>query len=110
MDQIIKMPKEKIISKNKEERKKKPKNEKAIFQSDARETNTLIKAGRVGAANAIRASRALGLPITYMENNILYKEYPDGKREKIEQKDKVKPIPKKTNTSLKKGMVLHARK
>ncbi|HUZ59949.1 MAG TPA: hypothetical protein VMU83_14335 [Hanamia sp.] len=83
---------------------------KRIFKSDARQTAALIKAGRMGAANAIRASRALGLPITYLQNGTIYEEYPDGSKKKIESGLIKKGVSKKDGQILKKGMVLHARK
>ena len=83
---------------------------KTVFKSDARQTASLVKAGRDGAAQAIRASRALGLPITYLQNGIIYKEYPDGSKEKIGSGAIKKRVRKETGQVLKKGMLLHARK
>ena len=83
---------------------------KTLFKSDAKQTATLVKVGRTSAANAIRASKALGLPITYMQNGILYKEHPDGRKEKIITVTDKKIVPKKTTSPLKKGMILHAKK
>lgn len=80
------------------------------FRSDARQTATLIKVGRTGAANAIRASKALGLPITYLQNGVLYKEYADGTKEIIETGTVKKNGIKEGANRLKKGMVLHAKK
>lgn len=83
---------------------------KAAFKSDARQTASLVKAGRIGAANAIRASRALGLPITYMQDGNLYREFSDGTKEMIAPDVVKKAVAKKTTNQLRKGMVLHARK
>ncbi len=80
------------------------------FRSDARQTATLVKVGRAGAANAIRATKALGLPITFMQNGVLYKEYPDGTKEIIITAAVKKTLPKKASHPLKKGMVFHAKK
>ena len=82
----------------------------SLFKSDARQTAALVKAGRMGAANAIRASRALGLPITYLQNGTIYEEYPDGSKKKIGSGSVKKRVSKKDGQILKKGMVLHARK
>lgn len=80
------------------------------FRSDARQTATLVKVGRAGAANAIRATKALGLPITYMQNGVLYREYPDGVKEIIVTVAVKKALTKKSSHPLKKGMVFHAKK
>lgn len=83
---------------------------KGASTTDLTETAKLVKAGRTSTANAIRASRALGLAITYMQDGILYKEYPDGKKEKIASGEVKKSNSDKKAYSLKKGMVLHAKK
>ena len=72
------------------------------------ETECLIKIGQSSARNAIRASKALGLPITYMERGVLYRETPDGQKEVItDSSENTKSVvtPKK----IKKGMVLYAK-
>ncbi len=86
------------------------KRDKPVFKSDARQTAALVKAGRTGSANAIRASRALGLPITYLQNGTIYEEYPDGSKKEIGSGLVKKRVSKKDGQLLKKGMVLHARK
>ena len=83
---------------------------KVATGADRKETIKLVKAGHTATANAIRASRALGLAITYMKDGILYKEYPDGRKEKIKSSEIKKSVSKRNNRSLKKGMVLHAKK
>ena len=80
---------------------------KTVFRPDNRQTASLVQAGREGAAQAIRASRALGLPITYLQNGSLYKEFPDGTKE-ILKKAPVKSTSKKAS-QLKKGMILYAK-
>ena len=81
---------------------------KVVFRTDAKQTATLVKVGRKGAANAIRASKALGLPITYLERGVIVRELPNGVKEIIA---KVKrPVANKSVASLKKGMILHAKK
>ena len=82
---------------------------KVVFKSDP-QTSKLIKVARIATANAIRASRALGLPITYMQNGKLYREFADGSKEVIFSAPQEKANAKKTSIPLKKGMVLHARK
>ena len=82
---------------------------KVTFRPDARQTAALVKLGLAGAANAIRATKALGLPITYLQNGILYRENADGTKEIIIPQP-VKRQAKKTAPLLKKGMVLHAKK
>jgi hypothetical protein len=70
----------------------------------------LIKAGKASAANAIRTSKALGLTITYMEKGILYKEKPDGTKEIVKTTAWKKTASKKAVATLRKGMILHAKK
>lgn len=78
--------------------------------TEFKETAKLVKAGHTSSANAIRASRALGLAITFMQDGIVYKEYPDGRKEKIASREIKKSISDKKAYLLKKGMVLHAKK
>ena len=76
-----------------------------VFKSDAKHTAMLIKAGHNAAANAIRVSKALGLPITYMEAGVIIQEMPDGVKNVISaaiNNNKTAPA-----FSLKKGTVLH---
>ncbi|HEY9362826.1 MAG TPA: hypothetical protein VIQ00_06170 [Chitinophagaceae bacterium] len=82
---------------------------KVAFRSDP-QTSKLVKAGRAATANAIRASRALGLPITYMQDGNLYREFADGTKEVIVSTPAKKETAKKITPPLRKGMVLHARK
>lgn len=81
---------------------------RVVFRTDARQTATLVKVGRNGAANAIRASKALGLPITYMEKGVIVRELPNGVKEIVAMVNK--PVVKKSVVSFKKGMILHAKK
>lgn len=80
------------------------------FRSDVKQSATLMKVGRTGAANAIRATKALGLPIIYLQNGVLYKEYPDGTKEKMVTNAVKRPLTKKASHPLKKGMIFHAKK
>ena len=70
----------------------------------------LERAGRTSAANAIRASKALGLSITYMEKGIIYKEHTDGTKQIIASSRKAKAATKQPLKTLKKGMILYAKK
>lgn len=45
---------------------------------DSKEREILIEAGKSAAARAIRISKALNLPIHYIKNGKLIKEFPDG--------------------------------
>jgi hypothetical protein len=81
-----------------------------VFRSDVKQAATLVKVGRLGSANAIRALKALDLPITYMQNGVLYRELSNGTKEKIVTVSSKKQGSKKTALPLKKGMVLHATK
>lgn len=75
------------------------------FRIDSTHTNTLVRVGKISALNAIRASKALGLPITYIEKGYIYRESANGVREVLSK------VPKQAvSTPLKKGMVLHAKK
>lgn len=84
------------------------KSKRVVFRSDSKQTATLIKVGRSGAANAIRASKALGLSITYLQNGTLFKEHSDGSKEIIKKVS----LSENTNSKrvIKKGVILHAKK
>jgi len=84
------------------------KGRKTAFKSDPKQTAALTKVARKSAANAIRASKALGLSITYMEKGILYKEKPNGVRKIIAVASTKIPV-KKAPVKYKKGMILHAK-
>jgi hypothetical protein len=79
---------------------------KIVFKPDKKQTAILVRVGRAGAINAIRASKALGLPITYIEKGSIIQELPNGVK-------KIVTTVTGTNTavsSLKKGMIFHAKK
>lgn len=81
---------------------------KIAFRGDAKQTAILVRVGRAGAANAIRASRALGLPITYIERGAVIQELPNGvKNIVVAATDAVINNPA---ISLKRGMIFHAKK
>ena len=76
---------------------------KIVFKSNVKHTDMLIKAGREAAANAIGVSKALGLPITYIEDGATIQEFPDGVKNIIRPaiaNKKIEPA-----ISLKKGMI-----
>jgi type IV secretory pathway ATPase VirB11/archaellum biosynthesis ATPase len=81
---------------------------KVVFRADAKQTAALVKVGRKGAANAIRASKALGLPITYLENGHIVRELSNGDKEIVAKVSR--PVITKSVVSYKKGMILHAKK
>ena len=83
-----------------------PKRSVKSFKQDARQTETLIKAGKTSAIKAIRESKALELSITYMEKGVLYKEGPDGKKIAIKTLRRKKPA---KSIGLKRGMILYAK-
>ena len=86
-----------------------PKKAGRSSMQSTQETIALAKIGRAASANAIRASKALGLSVTYMEKGVVYREHADGTKEIIIEAPK-KVLPKKTSIPLKKGMVFHAKK
>jgi hypothetical protein len=75
------------------------------FRSDSVQTNSLLKSAKTSARNAVRASKALGLTVTYIERGTIINELPDG----------TKVIVKKMETNrtslvkLKKGMIFYAK-
>ena len=78
---------------------------KIIFRKDTPQTKALVKAGRVASKTANRASRALGLSVTYIKDGVIYEESSDGKvfvKHSIEEKVT-------TPFEIKKGLVLHAK-
>lgn len=77
---------------------------KIIFRKDTPQTRALVKAGRIAANTANRASRALGLSVTYIKDGIIYEEK-DGK---VVRKH---PIQEQVEApfEIKKGLILHAK-
>ncbi|MNF94905.1 hypothetical protein D3C85_1041030 [compost metagenome] len=78
---------------------------KKSFRKDVLQTRSLVKAGKVSATNALRASRALGLTVSFIEKGVIYEELPDGSKKVIEKIKKTTEAP----FVLSKGMVLHAK-
>ena len=81
---------------------------KLVFRHDERQTATLVRIGRAGAVNAIRASKALGLPITYIERGTVIQELPNGVKNVVTAVTEARITT--PAISLKKGMILHAKK
>jgi hypothetical protein len=81
---------------------------KTVFRQDVKQTATLVKADPAGGANTIRKSKALGLPITYMEDHSVILELPNGVKTvlaTLTDADINTPA-----VSLKKGMIFHSKK
>ena len=47
---------------------------KPVFRKDKLQTKALIKAGKIASQTALRASKALGLSITYIKDGVIYEE------------------------------------
>lgn len=77
---------------------------KIIFRKDASQTKALVKAGKVAAKTANRASRALGLTVSYIKDGVIYEE----KEGVVVKKGRIE---KQADTpfEIKKGLVLHAK-
>ncbi|UUC46720.1 hypothetical protein [Flavobacterium cerinum] len=78
--------------------------QKKIFRKDNLQTKSLVKASKEVAINAVRQSKALDLTITYIENDAIYEEHPDGTvtlKKRVEKKE--------TPILLTKGMIFHAK-
>lgn len=71
------------------------------FRPDNKQTDALVKAGKAAAIDARRTSKAQGISVTYVEKNIIYKEHPDGRVEKVGNVSNASQSP-----SLTKGTVL----
>ena len=80
---------------------------KVVFKADIKETTSLIKAGREAATNAIRTSKALGLPISYIEKGAVIKELANGTKIVVKAATDNNNLP---TILLKKGMIFHAKK
>lgn len=78
---------------------------KVVFRKDSLQTKALVKAGKIASDTANRASRALGISVTYIKEGFIYEEAPDGKITKKKQIENgiVAPF------EIKKGLVLHAK-
>lgn len=74
-----------------------------LFRNDIRQTRSLVDAGITSAKNAIRQSKALDLPVTYIKNNVIYVEDKSG----VKQQGTI--IRKEQPKNLIKGMILRAK-
>lgn len=59
------------------------KTKKGIFKSNPSHTKLLIEVGKSSAERSIKETKALGLPITYLENGKIIREQVDGTKEVI---------------------------
>lgn len=75
------------------------------FRPDSKQTSSLVKAGRTAAIVARRDSKAHGLTVTFIQDNIIYNEHPDGRIERVGNVEQEGQVP----DLLTKGMVLRAR-
>ncbi|MBD0724773.1 hypothetical protein B6A10_06235 [Flavobacterium sp. L1I52] len=78
---------------------------KAVFRKDILQTKALVKAGKIASDTANRASRALGISVTYIKDGVIYEETSEGvitTKKQIED-DVVAPF------EIKKGLILHAK-
>jgi len=74
------------------------------FRRDTSQTKALVRAGKKATRTAVRASRALGLTITFIEDGVIYTEK-DGV---VSTKDTLE-VTTKVPFKLEKGLVLHAK-
>lgn len=58
-----------------------------VFISDSKQTSFLIEMGKLSGQLSIRENKALGLPITYLEDGKIIREYSDGRKEEIGKLD-----------------------
>ena len=77
--------------------------------SISKEAKQLVNAGRKSASNAIRASKALGLEITFMKDRVIYKEKPNGEKTVLIKVAETSQNIKHT-IPLKKGMIFNVNK
>ena len=78
---------------------------KKNFIPDYRQTESLVKAGKTAATNAVRQSKALDLPVAFIRDGVIYEEDADGTTRAIKKTDAKRETP----FVLTKGMVLHAK-
>ena len=74
-----------------------------LFRNDVRQTKSLVDAGIASAKNAIRQSKALDLPVTYIKNDVIYVEDKSG----VKQQGII--VRKEQPKNLTKGMILRAK-
>ncbi|WP_432670370.1 hypothetical protein [Flavobacterium sp. SM2513] len=78
---------------------------KVVFRKDTPQTNALLRASKDASATANRASRALGLTVTYIKDGTVYEESAEGTVHVIRKIEEniVAPF------EIKKGLVLRAK-
>lgn len=77
---------------------------KTVFRKDISQTRALVKADKVASETARRASRALGLSVTYIKDGIIYEEKDGIVTKKRPVKDHAE-----TAFEIKKDLILHAK-
>jgi hypothetical protein len=75
---------------------------KKLVDIDREQLKTSLKSA---SERAIRENKALGLPITYLEDGKIIKEHADGSKEIIRVKEK-SPL----TSTIKKGTILHVKR
>lgn len=53
---------------------------KVIFRADIHHTKSLIKIAQKSATRAVKETKAMGLPVTFVENDQIIRESADGTR------------------------------
>lgn len=79
--------------------------DKKIFRRDTLQTKTLERASRISSQNALRCTRALNLPVTFIENGTIIKELSDGKKVVLGSL-----TVSSAEVTVKKGMILHVKR
>jgi len=78
---------------------------KKIFRKDTSQTKLLRKVGKLASSRAFKGSKAMGLSVSYIENNTIYQEHPDGQVTIKGHVEEAVELPFK----VKKGQILHAK-
>lgn len=78
-----------------------------IIHVDSNESVILARASNKACINAIKNSKKMGLPITFLEDGIVYRELPNGERVKMKKIRKGKKL--KSKIVIRKGTILNAK-
>lgn len=78
---------------------------KKMFRKDSFQTKLLRKVGKLASSRAFRGSKAMGLTVSYIDNNTIYQEHPDGAVTIKGRMEETVELPYK----VKKGLILHAK-